>query len=181
TALADLLVGYVEAYSLAGTVHPTRDSNLALYLHGSRASASSTNRYARANAAINGSYATLWRPEKPGDEHWIAVDFQRRVTLGRVLLVTSAQASGEPLYPAEAWRVETKAGETWEPVEAKRSHFFIHWNPQLTRWERSTQPSAPPRRAEEYRFPPRPVTSLRFVLKQPKTSPSVYEVEAYAQ
>jgi len=178
TALGELLAGYVEAFSMAGTVHPTRDSNLALYLHGSRATASSTNRWARANAAINGSYATTWRPDA-AKEHWLAVDFRRAVTVGKVILVVAAGADGKPYIPEEAYRLELKAGGDWAGVTARRSHFFIHWNPVRNRWERSSKPSAGCRRAIEYRFTPQEVRALRFVSRPSGGRPSVFEIEAY--
>lgn len=182
TPLTGLLSGYVDAFSMAGTVHPTRDSNLALYLHGSRASASSTNRWARANAAINGSYATAWRADGRADEHWLAVDFRREVAVGRALLVAAANPDGKPRYEPGAWSVEVKAGEGWAAVEQpRRSHYFVHWNAQQNRWEQSGQPAAQPRRADVFAFPPRSTTALRFVCRAPRSRPVVYEIEAYAE
>ena len=182
TALAKLLPAYVEAYSMAGTVHPTRDANLALYLHGSRASASSTNRWARANAAINGSYATVWRADKREDQHWLAVDFRRQVTVGRVVLVTGAQPDGRPEYEDGSWSLELRGDAGWTAIEqARRSYCFVHWSPELNRWERADRPSARPRRAEVYRFGPRATTAVRFVCRAPRSRPAAYEVEAYGE
>ena len=181
TDLARLLPEYVEAYSMAGTVHPTRDANLALYLHGSRARASSTNRWTRAHAAINGSYATSWGAAKPAKEHWLAVDFRRRVTVGRAILVTPANPDGQPYWPDHVWTLELKADADWTAIRSERSHFFIHWNHVLNRWERADEPSAQPRRAMECRFDAQPARALRFVCRPPKGRPSVLEIEAYAE
>jgi len=182
TALGELLPHYVEAFSMAGTVHPTRNANVALYLHGSRASASSTNRWARANAAINGSYATTWRADKRADEHWIAVEFRRKATIGRVILVVPVGEAGKPLPANSTWTLELKSDGRWQRVGTETSsHFFIHWNPARNRWERSNRPSARPRRAQVYRIAPRTATALRFICKAPRSRPSVCEIEAYAK
>ena len=183
TSLAKLLPAYVEAFSMAGTVHPTRNTNLAFYLHGSRASASSTNRWARANAVINGSYATTWRADERADEHWIAVDFRRKVTVSRVVLVRPCNADGTPYPDAGGWALATKSGDgAWSEVEgSQQPHHFVQWNPEQDRWERVAHPSARPRRATELSFEPRPTTAIRFAIRAPKSRPTAYEIEAYTE
>lgn len=100
----------------------------------------------------------------------------------RVVVVAPCQPDGKPLYQPGAWNLELKTGGGWTPVrQTRRSHDFVHWNAKRNRWARADRPSARPRRAEVLRFDPVPTTALRVVVRAPKSQPSVYEIEAYAE
>lgn len=179
TKLADLLPAYVEAFSMAGTVHPLRDSNLASYLHGSRAIASSIGRYTRAAALINGSYAGAWTPDpaaKPG--HWFGVDFRRRVNVARVVVSFAADSEGKARVPETALQLQVRDGDAWRDVPTQiAGHFFIHWNAAENRWERSQSPT--PVRGVEYHLQSVENTALRFNCDVKVARPAVLELEAF--
>jgi len=182
--IAKLLREYVEPYSIAGTVNPVRERNLASYLNGALARASSTNRYARAMAVNNGGYGSCsrWTPDhKSPGPHWIEIKLPKARKLRRVVAVAPIDGEGRTSLDDGAYQVQLSlAGSEWHNLAVQKKAHYIIWNEETNRWERSDECVPGAVKAVTHSFPAFEADRLRLLFEKGKR-PTLVEIEAYEQ
>jgi len=184
-AIARLLKEYVEPYSMAGTVSPVRERNLASYLNGAVARASSTNRYARATCANNGGYGSQarWTPDgRQPPPHWLAITLRGSQSLRRVVVVAPCDDTAVSCLDGPAvYELQLASAEgEWRTVDAQRDVYYIVWNEATNRWERSDTHVLGAAKAVAHSFAPTQADRIRLHFTKGKR-PTLLEVEAYKE
>ena len=182
--IAKRLREYVEPYSIAGTVSPVRERNLACYLNGALARASSTNRYARAMAVNNGGYGShaRWTPDhKSPDPHWVEIKLPKAHKLGRVVAVAPCYEETKSCLDEGAYLLQLSiAGSEWHNIAAQKKAHYVVWNEETNRWERSNEYVSGAVKAVTHTFPTMEADRLRLLFDEGKR-PTILEIEAYKE